>query len=417
MGILSRFTGSGNVSNDPVVGAIKTGDTIQDLNNMFCNPITQLAYQKFAIEMCVDLIATYVARTDWRYYKNKKHSSHQLESLLNVRPNPVQTSTEFFKQWVYELLMNQQALIVQINNNLYVATDFVANLTNFDKLTFTDVWIFDKQAPKKTYTQKEAFIVTPQSGDLFSLMRSFQKQYGDLLQSSVDGYQSNRTKRFIMTNPMYRTQNTEVQETFNAMLEANLKSFATATGKSAVYAKPQEVTLEDFSDKQIASASDTRLLMKDIFDRTANAFHIPPQYMFGDTLTEMQLQTLLRDAVLPIVELFQQAFNDYQFTESQYRNGTLIKADTMKLQLVDLNKVGTFIKNVLPTGTITLGDISERYLQGDALPDDLKDVRLITKNYATVEQFMNGDVVEQNTPTEEEPEIPISEESESEINE
>lgn len=417
MGILSRFTGSGNVSNDPVAGAIKTGDTIQDLNNMFCNPITQLAYQKFAIEMCVDLIATYVARTDWRYYKNKKHSSHQLESLLNVRPNPVQTSTEFFKQWVYELLMNQQALIVQINNNLYVATDFVANLTNFDKLTFTDVWIFDKQAPKKTYTQKEAFIVTPQSGDLFSLMRSFQKQYGDLLQSSVDGYQSNRTKRFIMTNPMYRTQNTEVQETFNAMLEANLKSFATATGKSAVYAKPQEVTLEDFSDKQIASASDTRLLMKDIFDRTANAFHIPPQYMFGDTLTEMQLQTLLRDAVLPIVELFQQAFNDYQFTESQYRNGTLIKADTMKLQLVDLNKVGTFIKNVLPTGTITLGDISERYLQGDALPDDLKDVRLITKNYATVEQFMNGDVVEQNTPTEEEPEIPISEESESEINE
>lgn len=417
MGILSRFTGSNNVSNDPVAQTIQTGDTIPDLNNMFCNPMTQLAYQKFAIEMCVDLIATYVARTDWRYYKNKKHSSHQLESLLNVRPNPVQTSTEFFKQWVYELLMNQQALIVQINNNLYVATDFVANLTNFDKLTFSGVWIFDKQAPKKTYTQKEAFIVTPQSGDLFSLMRSFQKQYGDLLQSSVDGYQSNRTKRFIMTNPMYRTQNTEVQETFNAMLEANLKSFATATGKSAVYAKPQEVTLEDFSDKQIASASDTRLLMKDIFDRTANAFHIPPQYMFGDTLTEMQLQTLLRDAVLPIVELFQQAFNDYQFTESQYRNGTLIKADTMKLQLVDLNKVGTFIKNVLPTGTITLGDISERYLQGDALPDDLKDVRLITKNYATVEQFMNGDVVEQNTPTEEEPEIPLSEESESESNE
>lgn len=417
MGILSRFTGSNNVSNDPVAQAIQTGDTIPDLNNMFCNPMTQLAYQKFAIEMCVDLIATYVARTDWRYYKNKKHSSHQLESLLNVRPNPVQTSTEFFKQWVYELLMNQQALIVQINNNLYVATDFVANLTNFDKLTFSGVWIFDKQAPKKTYTQKEAFIVTPQSGDLFSLMRSFQKQYGDLLQSSVDGYQSNRTKRFIMTNPMYRTQNTEVQETFNAMLEANLKSFATATGKSAVYAKPQEVTLEDFSDKQIASASDTRLLMKDIFDRTANAFHIPPQYMFGDTLTEMQLQTLLRDAVLPIVELFQQAFNDYQFTESQYRNGTLIKADTMKLQLVDLNKVGTFIKNVLPTGTITLGDISERYLQGDALPDDLKDVRLITKNYATVEQFMNGGVVEQNTPTEEEPEIPLSEESESESNE
>lgn len=417
MGILSRFTGSNNVSNDPVAQAIQTGDTIPDLNNMFCNPMTQLAYQKFAIEMCVDLIATYVARTDWRYYKNKKHSSHQLESLLNVRPNPVQTSTEFFKQWVYELLMNQQALIVQINNNLYVATDFVANLTNFDKLTFSGVWIFDKQAPKETYTQKEAFIVTPQSGDLFSLMRSFQKQYGDLLQSSVDGYQSNRTKRFIMTNPMYRTQNTEVQETFNAMLEANLKSFATATGKSAVYAKPQEVTLEDFSDKQIASASDTRLLMKDIFDRTANAFHIPPQYMFGDTLTEMQLQTLLRDAVLPIVELFQQAFNDYQFTESQYRNGTLIKADTMKLQLVDLNKVGTFIKNVLPTGTITLGDISERYLQGDALPDDLKDVRLITKNYATVEQFMNGDVVEQNTPTEEEPEIPLSEESESESNE
>lgn len=417
MGILSRFTGSNNVSNDPVAQTIQTGDTIPDLNNMFCNPMTQLAYQKFAIEMCVDLIATYVARTDWRYYKDKKHSSHQLESLLNVRPNPVQTSTEFFKQWVYELLMNQQALIVQINNNLYVATDFVANLTNFDKLTFSGVWIFDKQAPKKTYTQKEAFIVTPQSGDLFSLMRSFQKQYGDLLQSSVDGYQSNRTKRFIMTNPMYRTQNTEVQETFNAMLEANLKSFATATGKSAVYAKPQEVTLEDFSDKQIASASDTRLLMKDIFDRTANAFHIPPQYMFGDTLTEMQLQTLLRDAVLPIVELFQQAFNDYQFTELQYRNGTQIKADTMKLQLVDLNKVGTFIKNVLPTGTITLGDISERYLQGDALPDDLKDVRLITKNYATVEQFMNGDVVEQNKPTEEEPEIPLSEESESESNE
>lgn len=418
MGIFGSFFGSRDVSNDPVAQAIQTGDTIQDLNNMFCMPMVQLAYQKFAIELCVDLLATYVARTDWRYYAKKKHTPHKIESLLNVRPNPVESSNEFFKHWAYEMLMNGEALIVQVDDSIYIASEYNVNMPSFDRLTFSDVYIFDKAAPKLVYDQSEAFLLRLQNRDLTSLMRAFQRQYGELLQSSVDGYQSNRTKRFIMTNPDYRTMNTEVQETFNKMLEANLKQFATATGKSAVYAKPENVVLEDFSDKQIGTAGDTRSLMRDIFERTANAFHIPPAYLFGDTLTETQLQAMLRDAVLPLVELFQQGFNDFQFKEVTYRGGTMVKADTMKLQLVDLNKVGTFIKNVLPTGTLTLGDISERYLQGDAMPDDLADVRLITKNYATVENFLNGDVTETPATTEESnPTEPPSNESEDIVDE
>lgn len=416
MGILGKFINSPtsvDVSEDPVARMINNGDTIQDLNE-FCSPITQLAYQKFAIELCIDLIATYVARTDWRYYSKKKHTSHQLESLLNVRPNPVQTSNEFFKHWVSEMLWNQQALVVSHKNSLYIASEYQVNMPSFDSLNFTEVRIFDKEAPKTKYSQSEAFLLTMQNRDLFSLMRAFQRQYGELLQSSVDGYQSNRTKRYVMSNPTYRAGTTEVQDKFNEMLERNLRSFVTATGKSAVYAKPKDLELEDFSDKQIGTAGDTRSLMKDIFERTANAFHIPPAYLFGETLTEAQLQAMLRDAILPLVELFQQGFNDFQFNETQYRGGTRIKADTMKLQLVDLNKVGTFIKNVLPTGTLTLGDISERYLQGDALPDDIADLRLITKNYATVEDFVSGNVQADST---QEPSNPLEPTNDNEGNE
>lgn len=411
MGIFGTLLGSRDLSNDPIAQHITSGDTIQDLNNEFCMPMVQLAYQKFAIELCVDLLATYVARTDWRYYQKKVHTSHKLESLLNVKPNPIETKIEFFKHWAYEMLMNGEALIVQVEDSIYIASEYTATMPNFSSIVFNDVYIFDQQAPKKVYTKDDAFLLRLQNRDLTSLMKTFQRQYGELLQSSVDGYQSNRTKRFIMTNPDYRTMNTEVQETFNKMLETNLKSFATATGKSAVYAKPENVTLEDFSDKQIASASDTRSLMQDIFDRTANAFHIPPAYLFGETLTEAQLQAMLRDAVLPLVELFQQGFNDFQFKEVTYRGGTMIKADTMRLQLVDLNKVGTFIKNVLPTGVITLGDIAERYLQADALPEEIADLRVITKNYSKIEDFVNGEIAQtETTVTETEPEVPLSDE-------
>lgn len=399
MGILGSVLGSKNdLSHDPVAQLINNGDTIQDLNGI-CEPLTQLAYQKFAIELCIDLLATYVARTDWRYYEKKKHTSHQIESLLNVRPNPVQTSTEFFKHWVSEMLWNQQALVVQHNNSLYVASEYTVNMPSFDSLNFTDVYIFDKKAPKQRYSQSEAFLLNMQNGDLFSLLRSYQRQYGKLLQSAVDGFQTNKTKRYIMTNPTYRAQTTEVQDRFNEMLERNLHAFANGTGKASLYAKPKDVELEDFSDKQIASASDARGLMEDIFNRTANAFHIPPAYLYGQTLSENELQAMLRDAVLPLVELFQQGINDFQFKELQYRNGTMVKADTMRLQLVDLNKTGTFIKNVLPTGVLTLGDISERYLQGDALPADIADLRVITKNYATVEDFVSGNVAQPTATT------------------
>lgn len=368
--------------------------SIIDLND-FCNKLEEINFHRLALETAIDLIGNAVARVDWNHFQQRKITDSLLTTTLNGSPNQLQTSTEFFKQLVRTLLLNGEVLILEINNELYVADQFQRNFINFKTVTYSGITINDLEAPKKIYNMSEAIYLSMSDTNIRAYLESYMVKLNELTSSSITAYMNNKTRRFVISSDMVRANLTEVQKEFNEMMETQLASFISSNKPSAIYAKPKNSELLDMSDKNFIQMYDTRGILEDIFKTVANTFHIPPEYMLGGQINQLIVDNFLVNAVYPIVDLFKEGFNNHQFSELERRNGTLIKPDTSKSRIVDLKTIGTFVAQVFPTGAITLNDVATKYLQLDELPEDLRDIRVITKNYSELEQFVEGETHDQ----------------------
>lgn len=384
MGIFSRFLGfSSEMMNDG------QGNII-DLND-FCHRIEIASYHRLAMEMAIDLIGNAVARVDWKHYKKHEEQESLLTSRLNGEPNRLETSTEFYKKFTRRLLLHNEVLVVEINNELYVADDFEREQVTFNSVSFKCVTINGKKAPKQCYTMKEAIYVTYADENIRLFLEGYMVLLNDLASSAVEAYKSNKTRRFVLSTDLVRANLTDVQKDFNALMEQQLASFISSQKASAIYAKPKNTELVDMSDRNFIHSTDARGTIEDIFKTVANTFHIPPEYMLGGSVTQVVVDNFLVNAVYPIVDLWKEAFNNHQFSETERRKGTMIKPDTTKSRIVDLNTVGNFIRNVFPTGALSLNDVVTKYLQLDPLPEYIGDTRVITKNYSELDAFVNGE--------------------------
>lgn len=368
--------------------------SIIDLND-FCNKLEEINFHRLALETAIDLIGNAVARVDWNHFQQRKITDSLLTTTLNGSPNQLQTSTEFFKQLVRTLLLNGEVLILEINNELYVADQFQRNFINFKTVTYSGITINDLEAPKKIYKMSEAIYLSMSDTNIRAYLESYMVKMNELTSSAMTAYMNNKTRRFVISSDMVRANLTEVQKEFNDMMETQLASFISSNKQSAIYAKPKNSELQDMSDKNFIQMYDTRGILEDIFKTVANTFHIPPEYMLGGQINQLIVDNFLVNAVYPIVDLFKEGFNNHQFSELERRNGTLIKPDTSKSRIVDLKTIGTFVAQVFPTGAITLNDVATKYLQLDELPEELRDIRVITKNYSELEQFVDGETHDQ----------------------
>lgn len=368
--------------------------SIIDLND-FCYKLEEVNFHRLALETAIDLIGNAVARVDWNHFENRKIKDSILTTTLNGSPNQLQTSTEFFKTMVRTLLLNGEVLILELDNNLYVADQFQRNFKDFKTVTYSAITINGYDTPQKIYPMSQAIYLSMSDTNLRTYLESYMQKINELTSSSMTAYMNNKTRRFVISSDLVRANLTDVQKEFNEMMEKQLASFISSNKPSAIYAKPKNSEIVDMSDKNFIQMYDTRGILEDIFKTVANTFHIPPEYMLGGQLNQIVVDNFLVNAVYPIVDLFKEGFNNHQFSELERRNGTLVKADTSKSRIVDLKTIGTFVAQVFPTGAITLNDVATKYLQLDELPEDIRDIRVITKNYSELEQFVDGETHDQ----------------------
>lgn len=358
----------------------------------------ELVYKRLALEITIDLIANSFARADWKTFVKNEQVEKTLFYKLNVAPNEYQTSTEFFKQLVRRIMLDGDVLIYPNNGNLYVADSFTKYQESFNKVTFNTITInnhiLKKGATTTILNQDQVIYMNYNDVNIKSFMDSYARSYNALLESAVYGYQSNKTRRFTLDSKLFRSQSNEAQEQFNNLMAQNLADFASSKAGAKIYAKSNDWQIENVSDKQIESSNDSRRFIRDMFDIVANTYHVPIQMIMtsweGTEVTQNVIDNYLVNAVYPMIDLFKEAINRYNYSESEYLRGDRVQPDVTKVRVTDLKTIGTFIAQVFPTGALSLNDIITNYLHLDKLPDELGDTRVITKNYQKIDDFQNG---------------------------
>ena len=85
---------------------------------------TKAAIADMAMEKAANMIAKAIAKSEFIVQRNNEYVKDNIYWILNVRPNPNETATEFWIEAIRKLLIKQECVIVYMNDCLYRCDSF-----------------------------------------------------------------------------------------------------------------------------------------------------------------------------------------------------------------------------------------------------------------------------------------------------
>lgn len=353
----------------------------------------EIAYKKLYVNAAIDLIARSLVACDFESYRDGKLKRSLNYYQLNVSPNKNESAHEFWTKVVYNLVYENEALVIPIGNELWVADSFYRETTNgLKEFTYKTVSI-NGELLSKTYKESEVLYFVLSKESINQVIDSLYNSYGTLLAKAMSDYRGNGRLRFLMKGRFMNSLTDENGKAAQALFEEKMRDYTNPEKLASVLFLPEQVNLEDQSkDLQKMDTRDIKNLAKDMLDFVASAFHIPPSLLSGISEGGIStsgnptgdLDNFILFAVRPIGEMIAGEYNRKMFTRDQFLAKTYIKFDMKNFKLFDLTKFANAVDKLFAVGGLSINDVIER-LGGELINEDWANKRYVTKNYERAE--------------------------------
>lgn len=299
---------------------------IQSLAEIIAVDMEKLNLSKLAIEKAIMMIAKAIAKSDILIQTESKEKNKK-EYRLNVQPNDHECGTVFWTEVVKQLLTEQEALIIPLNDKYYRATSWSHTNEVTLKRTYKDVML---SCGGENFTTSSIF----QSDEVIHL-RYDNARIRLYLQNVVGQFD----KTMDSINAMMQLSS---QPRFKLKLGTNALSFREkqADGTDKVMTKDQYVlkikklltsdALEVLTEQENASVEQLQIntavkaeelakMALQINNEVANAFDIP-EAVFNGNITEKSDATneFITYAVSPVAEVINDTLTAYVVGENDY---------------------------------------------------------------------------------------------------
>ena len=105
---------------------IKGTDFLENVYESTEDREVKIRVQEYAVYVVTEMIASIVSNIEFKTYgKGAKETRSDMWTRLNLHPNTNQNATEFWMELTSRLLIEGEALIVQVNDQLIIADSFV----------------------------------------------------------------------------------------------------------------------------------------------------------------------------------------------------------------------------------------------------------------------------------------------------
>ena len=100
---------------------------IQSYLDLIAIDIKKMKLSKMAIEKAVGMIAKAVAKSEFIVQRKDGREKDHIYWILNIKPNPNETATDFWIQVVRKLLIETECVICFIGDHLYIVDAFTSD--------------------------------------------------------------------------------------------------------------------------------------------------------------------------------------------------------------------------------------------------------------------------------------------------
>lgn len=345
---------------------------------------SQRAYlKKYALDTNINFIARTISQADFRFFKDKKRQINDWHYLLNVRPNTDQNASDFWQNFIYQLIYENEVLVVLTDtDDLLIADDFVREEYAVYPDTFKNVVVKGYQF-ERTFRMDEVIYLTYNNERLTKYMDGMFEDYANLfsrmLEVSLRNYQIRGTVSMETTQPLDEKNMSKLQ----AFIDKLFYSFK--NNSIALVPKLKGFEYEEMAggDKSGPSIDELNKLKRSLVDDVADILGIPNALIHGDLSDyETSIKAYIKFCIGPLVKKIEDELNAKLLKKADVLSGYKIQIGGIKEK--DPLEVAQAIDKLIASGAYTRNEVRE--MLGDERSDHpALDEFVITKNYESVE--------------------------------
>lgn len=346
------------------------------------------AYLKtIALQVVINFVARSISQSNFRVYDGDElQDDSPIAYKLNVRPNPNQSASNFWRSLIYKLLKNNEVLVIQSDSgdlfcaDQWNADDMVLYPTRFSRVTVTNdrgnTYVFDR-----IFSMDEVWYLNYSNEKLTRYINALGNDIADLYTRTLEAQKRNGQIRGIIdvgVSSSFKDKRTQALQTY---IDKIYKSFKTSS--VAVIPQTDGFKYEELSGKQgiqKQSVSDLKALQNQVIDSVANLIGVPPALIYGQNeRLDSNIESYLKFCLNPLIKMLQDELNAKIFEPEAYQRGKHI-------QIVGLNKRDIYESAQSIDKLISGGVLNPNTVLHDFgyKPRVGGDEYLITKNYTTL---------------------------------
>lgn len=278
---------------------------------------TQRAYlKKMALETCINFIGRTISQSDFRFIENGKRQLNNWHYLFNVRPNTDQSAADFWQDFTYKLIDENEILVIKTDSDDFlIADDFTRNEFAVYPDTFSNVMV-KGYTFQRTYQMDEVIYLTHNNEKLSKFTDGMFDDYANLfsrmLEIALRNYQIRGMVGIDSTQQLTKENRTRLQN----FIDKLFNSFK----NNSIALVPK---LKGFEYDEVASGEtkgqpidELTKLKRSLIDDVANILGIPNALIHGELAEyETAIKAYVKFCISPLLRKIQDELNAKLFTK------------------------------------------------------------------------------------------------------
>lgn len=349
---------------------------------------TEICLRELAFWTCVGKIANALTKCEFRTFCEGKEVFGDEYYAWNYEPNRNQNKAEFLSKAMEKLYRENELLIVESNDGqLLVADSFDVTLNTLYGDTYSNVMVDDYQF-SRSFRSKDVLHWKLNNRNVNKIIHGLYSSYSKLIDYSAQSYLKSRGSRGILNISAMAQSDKLFEEKLQKLMNKYFKSFFSSS--NAVLPLFEGYKYEDLGSKTYSEGTsrDIKNQYDDIFDFTARGFSMPPSLVKGDVQdTSKAVEEMLTFCLDPLAEMLQQEINRKRMGKSEVQKGTRLQINTMRVKHIDMFDIATPADKLISSGIYTVNMLL-RAMGEPQLSEEWADQHFITKNYSTIQEFL-----------------------------
>lgn len=341
---------------------------------------THRAYlKKMALETCINFIGRTISQSDFRFVKDGKRQYDDWHYLLNVRPNTDQSAADFWQDFIFKLIHENEVLVVLTDSNdLLIADSFDREELAVYPDIFRNVTVKDYTF-NRTFQMDEVIHITYNNEKLTTFMNGMFEDYGNLFSRMIDINMRNNQIRGTVDIESTQSLDDENQKKLQNFIDKLFRSFKNNT--IAIIPKLKGFTYNEVAkgDNNGKSVEELAKLKRDLVNEVAIILGIPVSLVHGDMSEyETALKAFIKFCIGPLLKKLSDELNAKLIDKSDYLKGEKIEVQG----IAELNalEVADAVDKLRASGVYNGNEIRMK-LGDEPVDNPLLEEYVMTKNY------------------------------------